>query len=171
MQIEPIPIKNSTLGILALVFSVLGCLSLVGIVLAIIDLCRKEPVRITYAPVSHRNRHIFLRCFSCTSFVFPSYFFVSHFATLSQTRQTAAQINYQRVQQARAEPERRRQEQEELIEAYHRREFAINLSALHMPRSLIVTDISFRIQNHAQFMKINRKRIQSKNIKLEKHGR
>ena len=36
--------------------------------------------------------------------------------TAQQTRQMAEQINYQRVQQARAEPERRRQEQEEPIE-------------------------------------------------------
>lgn len=34
--------KNSILGILALVFSVLGCTFLVGIILAIIDLCMKD---------------------------------------------------------------------------------------------------------------------------------
>jgi hypothetical protein len=34
--------KNSTLGILALIFSVLGCTFLVGIILAIIDLCKKD---------------------------------------------------------------------------------------------------------------------------------
>lgn len=34
--------KNSTLGILALVFSILGCTFWIGIVLAIIDLCRKD---------------------------------------------------------------------------------------------------------------------------------
>ncbi len=52
VQIEPIPIKNSTLGILALVFSVLGCLSLVGIVLAIIDLCRKDGMKKTCSGVA-----------------------------------------------------------------------------------------------------------------------
>lgn len=34
--------KNSTLGILALVFSLLGCTFIVGVVLAIIDLCKKD---------------------------------------------------------------------------------------------------------------------------------
>lgn len=34
--------KKSTLGILALIFSVLGCTFLVGIILAIIDLCKKD---------------------------------------------------------------------------------------------------------------------------------
>lgn len=34
--------KNSTLGILALVFSILGCTFLLGLILAIIDLCRKD---------------------------------------------------------------------------------------------------------------------------------
>lgn len=34
--------KNSILGILALIFSVLGCTFLVGIILAIIDLCKKD---------------------------------------------------------------------------------------------------------------------------------
>lgn len=33
---------NSTLGVLALVFSILGCTFIVGIILAIIDLCRKD---------------------------------------------------------------------------------------------------------------------------------
>ena len=34
--------KNSTLGILALIFSVLGCTFLIGIILAIIDLTKKD---------------------------------------------------------------------------------------------------------------------------------
>lgn len=34
--------KNSTLGILALIFSILGCTSLVGLILAIIDLSKKD---------------------------------------------------------------------------------------------------------------------------------
>lgn len=34
--------KNSILGILALIFSVLGCTFLVGIILAILDLCKKD---------------------------------------------------------------------------------------------------------------------------------
>lgn len=34
--------KNSTLGILALIFSILGCTFLLGMILAIIDLCKKD---------------------------------------------------------------------------------------------------------------------------------
>lgn len=34
--------KNSTLGVLALIFSVLGCTFMIGIILAIIDLCKKD---------------------------------------------------------------------------------------------------------------------------------
>lgn len=34
--------KNSTLGILSLIFSVIGCTFFVGIILAIIDLCKKD---------------------------------------------------------------------------------------------------------------------------------
>ena len=34
--------KGSTLGILALIFSVLGCTFMIGIILAIIDLCKKD---------------------------------------------------------------------------------------------------------------------------------
>ncbi len=34
--------KNSTLGVLALIFSILGCTFIVGIILAIIDLCKKD---------------------------------------------------------------------------------------------------------------------------------
>lgn len=34
--------KNSTLGILALIFSILGCTFIIGIVLAVIDLCKKD---------------------------------------------------------------------------------------------------------------------------------
>lgn len=34
--------KNSTLGILALIFSILGCTFIIGVVLSIIDLCKKD---------------------------------------------------------------------------------------------------------------------------------
>lgn len=52
VSLEPEINRNSTLGILALVFSILGCLSPVGITLAIIDLCRKDGTKKTCSGIA-----------------------------------------------------------------------------------------------------------------------
>lgn len=44
--------KNSTLGVLALIFSILGPLFLVGIILSIIDLCRKDGCKKTLSIIA-----------------------------------------------------------------------------------------------------------------------
>lgn len=44
--------KNSTLGVLALIFSIIGCTFFVGIILAIIDLCRKDGCKKTLSIIA-----------------------------------------------------------------------------------------------------------------------
>lgn len=51
MQQEVKP-KNSTLGILALIFSILGCTFFIGIILAIIDIRKKDNAKKTYSIIA-----------------------------------------------------------------------------------------------------------------------
>lgn len=44
--------KSSTLGVLALIFSIIGCTFFVGIILAIIDLCRKDGCKKTLSIIA-----------------------------------------------------------------------------------------------------------------------